>query len=109
MYRKKTLVSKKNREKIQASTSCERVFQQKGIDYDEVFFLVVRNTSIRSILALVAIWDLHLDHMDVKIAFLHGDLDEHIYMKLEGFVKLGHEHLVCIHKRSFYGLKHAPR
>jgi len=42
---------------------------------------VVRNTSIRAILALVATWDLHSEQMDVKTAFLHGDLEEQIYMQ----------------------------
>ena len=46
----------------------------------EIFSLVVKHTSIRAVLALVATWDLHLEQMNVKIAFLHGDLEEQIYM-----------------------------
>ncbi|KAE8721370.1 hypothetical protein F3Y22_tig00016115pilonHSYRG00011 [Hibiscus syriacus] len=42
---------------------------------------LVWHTSIRAVLALVASWDLHLEHMDVKTAFLHGDLEEQIYMR----------------------------
>jgi len=45
------------------------------------FSPVVRHTSIRAVLALVATWDLHLEQMDVKTAFLHGDLEEQIYMQ----------------------------
>jgi hypothetical protein len=39
-------------------------------------------TSIRTILSLVVVEDLHLEHLDVKMTFLHGDLEEHIYMQL---------------------------
>ena len=48
--------------------------------------------------------------MDVKTAFLHGDLEEELYMKQpEGYAILGKEQLVCNMKRSLYGLKQAPR
>ena len=44
--------------------------------------------------------------MDVKTAFFHSDLEEHIYMEQpEGFSQLGQEHLVCKLKKSLYGLK----
>ncbi|KAE8694724.1 hypothetical protein F3Y22_tig00110777pilonHSYRG00394 [Hibiscus syriacus] len=68
------------------------------------------HTSIRAILALVASWDLYLEHMNVKTAFLHCDLEEQIYMgQPEGFTQLGNEHLVCRLKKSLYGLKQSPR
>jgi hypothetical protein len=48
--------------------------------------------------------------MDVKTTFLHGDLEEEIYMKhLEGFVVKGKKELVCKLKKSLYGLKQSPR
>eukprot|EP01018_Ginkgo_biloba_P029270 Gb_13694 [translate_table: standard] len=48
--------------------------------------------------------------MDVKSAFLHGILDEKVYMRQpEGFVQVGQEHLVCRLKKDLYGLKQAPR
>ncbi|KAE8678885.1 Serine/threonine-protein kinase Nek5 [Hibiscus syriacus] len=69
-----------------------------------------KHTSIRAVLALVASWDLHLEHMDVKTTFLHGDLEEQIYMRQpEGFTQPGNEHLVCRFKKSLYGLKQSPR
>ena len=54
--------------------------QKKGIDFDEIFSPVVKMTSIRTILILVAIEYLHLEQLDVKLAFLHGDLEEEIYV-----------------------------
>ena len=50
--------------------------------------------------------DLEVKQLDVKTVFLHGDLEEEIYMQqLEGFVKKGKENLVCQLKKSLYGLK----
>ena len=84
--------------------------QRKGKEYDEIFAPVVRHTSIWILLALVAIYDLELEQLDVKTAFLHGDLDEDIYMEQpEGFVVEGKSELVCKLKKSLYGLKQSPR
>ena len=55
--------------------------QKKGIYFDEIFSPVVKMTSIRTILSLVAVEDLHLEHLYVKTTFLHGDLEEEIYMQ----------------------------
>ena len=49
--------------------------KKKGIDFDEIFSLVLKITSIRSILNLVVVEYLHLEQLDVKTAFLHGDLE----------------------------------
>ena len=84
--------------------------QKKGIDFDEIFSPVVKMTSIRTILSLVAAEDLHLEQLDVKTAFLHGDLEEEIYMQQpQGYEVKGKEKLVCRLKKSLYGLKQAPR
>ncbi|GKA95743.1 retrovirus-related pol polyprotein from transposon TNT 1-94, partial [Tanacetum coccineum] len=87
-------------------------FQQKqGVDYNEIFSPVVKMTTIRLVLSIVAAENLHLEQLDVKTAFLHGDLDEDIYMtQPEGFQSAGkEENLVCKLKKSLYGLKQAPR
>ena len=80
--------------------------QKKGIDFDEIFSPVVKMTSIRTVLGLAASLDLELEQLDVKTAFLHGDLHEEIYMEQpEGFEEKGKEKLVCRLKKSLYGLK----
>ena len=84
--------------------------QQQGIDFEEIFSPVVKMTTLRCVLALVARMDLELAQMDVKTAFLHGDLHEEIYMQqTEGFESQGREQMVCKLKKSLYGLKQAPR
>ena len=72
-------------------------FQQlRGIDYTKVFSPVVKMTTIRLVLSIVAAENLHVEQLDVKTAFLHGDLDKDIYMQqLEGFKAPGREELVC--------------
>ena len=63
-------------------------------------------TSIRFLLSLAATFDLEVEQMDVKTTFLHGDLNEEIYMKQpEGFLVKGKKDLVCKLKKSLYGLK----
>ena len=84
--------------------------QKKGIDFDEIFSPVVKMTSIRTILSLVAAKDLHLEQLDVKTTFLHGDLEEEIYMQQpKGYEVKGKEKLVCRLKKSLYGIKQASR
>ena len=82
----------------------------KGIDFDEIFSLVVKMSSIRVVLGLTASLDLKIEQMDVNTAFLHGDLDKEIYMELsKGFTIKRKEDYVCKLKKSLYGLKQAPR
>ncbi|MCO5574640.1 hypothetical protein L7F22_028429 [Adiantum nelumboides] len=70
--------------------------QQKGIDFDEIFSPVVKMTTLRTLLALVATEDMELKQMDVKTAFLHGDLHEDLYMEQPvGFVVHASKKLVC--------------
>ncbi|KAH9695610.1 hypothetical protein KPL71_022838 [Citrus sinensis] len=84
--------------------------QNEGIDFNEVFSPVVKHSSIRVILAITAFFDLELDQMDVKTAFLHGNLKEEILMaQPEGFVEERTEDMVCLLKKSLYGLKQSPR
>ena len=67
-------------------------------------------TSIRIVLSLAAKYGLKLHQMDVKTAFLNGELDEDIYMEQpDGYVDEDHPDYVCKLKRSLYGLKQSPR
>ncbi|GJZ17424.1 retrovirus-related pol polyprotein from transposon TNT 1-94 [Tanacetum coccineum] len=84
--------------------------QKEGIYFNKFFSHVVRMTTIRVVLAMCATYDLHLEQLDVKTAFLHGILEEEIYMlQPEGFKQKGKENLVCRLSKSLYGLKKAPR
>ena len=84
--------------------------QKQWIDFDVIFFPVVKMSLIRVVLGLVASLDLELKQLDVKTTFLHGDLKEEIYMdQPEGFKLKGNEHMVCKLKKSLYGLKQAPK
>ena len=84
--------------------------QREGVDYNEIFSPVVKHTSIRIILAMVARYNLELEQLDVKTTFFHGDLEEDIYMaQPEGFKEAGKEDCVCKLKISLYGLKQSPR
>jgi len=82
--------------------------QREGTDY-EVFSPVVKYSSIRILLALVVQYELELDQLDVKTAFLHGDLEEGIYMSQPMLKTAGKENIVCKLKKSPYGLKQSPR
>ena len=80
--------------------------QVHGVDFNDVFSPVVKHSSIRVLLALVAMYDLELEQLDVKTAFLHGELEEQIYMEQpHGFEVDGKEDHVCLLKKSLYGLK----
>ena len=84
--------------------------QKKGVEYHYIFAPVVRHTSIRILLALVAHYDMWLEQLDVKTAFLHGDLDEEIYLRQrEGFIDSSRPDYVCKLNKSLYGLKQSPR
>jgi hypothetical protein len=84
--------------------------QQPGVDFDEVFAPVARLESVRMLLtrAAQAGWPVH--HMDVKSAFLNGELTEEVYVKQPPrFVVDGREHQVLHLDKALYGVRQAPR
>ena len=80
--------------------------QTEGINYDETFAPVVRLDALRLLLALAAHLDLEVHHIDIKSAYLNGNLDEEIYMdQPKGFIVKDKESQVCLLKKALYGLK----
>lgn len=97
IYKRKEGNSDKDPPRYKARLVAKGYTQREGIDYNEIFSPVVKHSSIIVVLALVTQFDLHLEQMDVKTAFLHGVLEEKIYMaQPEGFVEKGSEKLVCL-------------
>ena len=79
-----------------------------GIDFEETFSLVARFETVRLLLSIAALEDWDIEALDVKMAFLFGELDEEIYMEQpEGFIKKGQEKKVCRLLKAIYGLKQA--
>ena len=79
-----------NIERYKAQLVAKGFTQKDGIDYKETFLPVSKKDSFRIIMALVAHYDLELHQMDVKTAFLNGDLEEDVYMDQPvGFIEEG--------------------
>ena len=94
--------------KYKARLVAQGYSQEKGSDYDETFAPVAKYNSLRTLLAIANELDLEIHQMDVKTAFLNGDLDAEIYMKQpDGFVKDPSK--VCKLNKSIYGLKQSAR
>ncbi|GJZ46142.1 retrotransposon protein, putative, ty1-copia subclass [Tanacetum coccineum] len=84
--------------------------QRKGLDYFDTYSLVTRITSIRMILAIAALINLEVHQIDVKKAFLKGDLEDEIYMNQPGgFMAPELENRVCRLVKSLYDLRKAPK
>ncbi|UYV67996.1 hypothetical protein LAZ67_5002745, partial [Cordylochernes scorpioides] len=84
--------------------------QKPGLDYGETFSPVVKFDSIRTILSLCASLDMEMIQLDVKSAFLNGDLEEELYMEQpQGYENPDFPNHVCSLQKSIYGLKQSPR
>ena len=83
--------------------------QREGIDYAELFAPVSSYNSLRVLMALAAHEDCEIIQLDISSAFLHGELEEEIYMEQpEGYAE-GGSGKVCLLRKALYGLKQAPR
>ncbi|PNX58743.1 reverse transcriptase, partial [Trifolium pratense] len=84
--------------------------QEHGVDYEEVFAPVARQDTIRLVVSLAAQNSWPVFQLDVKSAFLNGELVEQVYIEQPpGYVVKGSEHKVYKLKKALYGLKQAPR
>ena len=88
-------------EKYKARFVARGFSQKEGIDYDETFAPVARNTSIRSVISLASIFGWKLHQMDVKTAFLNGKIDQEVFVEQpEGFVLHSRDSHVCRLKKG---------
>ena len=84
--------------------------QTAGIDYEETFAPVARLDSLRLLLSLATTYDWEVHQIDIKSAYLNGNLEEEIYMEQpKGFEVPGKEEKVCRLRKAIYGLKQAGR
>jgi histone deacetylase 1/2 len=84
--------------------------QRYGLDYEDTFSPVVKAATIRTVLSIVVSRGWSLRQLDVHNAFLHGILEEEVYMQQpQGFVERGKENYICKLDKALYGLKQARR
>ena len=93
-------------DKFKTSLVAQGFRQKLGIDHFYTYAPIARKTTIRLLVALATIYRLQIHQMDVKTAFLYGELDEEVYMKQpKRFVLKGQENKVCKLVKSLYVLK----
>lgn len=98
-----------NVERFKARLVVKGFYQIPGVDYSEVFAPVTKYASFRSLMAIAATKDFEMRHLDIKTAFLNGDVEEEIYIEPPpGYNDAGPGYAYRLRK-ALYGLKQAPR
>ena len=109
IFKRKEGITESDKGRYKARLVAKGFTQKEGVDFNEIFSPVVKQTSIRVMMVKAARFGLKVEQMDVRTAFLHGDLEEQIFMEIpEGFENEDSKQ-VCLLKKSLYGLKQAPR
>ncbi|CAA7025129.1 unnamed protein product [Microthlaspi erraticum] len=97
-------------DRLKACIVAQGFDQEEGIDYLKTYSPIVRSATVREVLHLATVMEWPIKQMDVKNAFLHGELSEVVYMKQPaGFVDKEKPDHVCLLHKAIYGLKQAPR
>ena len=97
-------------EKFKAPLVAKGYKQEFGIDYKEVFAPIARHDTIRLVISLAEQKSWSIFQLDVKSTFLHGDLEEQVFVdQPPGYIKTGNEHKVYKLRKALYGLKQAPQ
>ena len=99
---KKKLDAQGNIERYKARLVAKGFMQREGVDFNAVFAPVRKHTKLRTLLGMVASQDLELHQLDIKTAFLNGELEETIYMQRPRGYEEGSTNTVCLLKKSLY-------